>query len=185
MGSNNTELTILIANVVCEFHCKCHINLKTLAKNGFNVEWRKDKGMLVMKIRKPYVTASIRNSGFVQTTGSKSEEEAKVAARRVARILQKLGFKVKFTGFKVKNVLGIVHLPFGVRVEDFCRKNREARYDPELHSGIKLDLREFGATMTIFQTGKMTVLARNIEAINRAVHHVWPAVHESRRELTL
>lgn len=182
---SNTELTIQIANVVGEFHVRCHINLRRLALNGSNVEYRKDKGMLVMKIRRPYVTASIRNSGFIQTTGSKSEEDAKTAARRVARILQKLGFRVKFTSFKVKNVLGVVHLPFGVRVEDFCKKNRQARYEPELHSGIKLELEEYGATLTIFQTGKITVLARNIEAINRAVHHVWPLVHESKKELML
>lgn len=184
MGSN-TELTIQIANVVGEFHVRCHINLKRVALNGSNVEYRRDKGMLVMKIRRPYVTASIRTSGFIQTTGSKSEEDAKTAARRVARILQKLGFRVKFTSFKVKNVLGVVHLPFGVRVEDFCKKNRTASYDPEIHSGIKLELREFGASMTIFSTGKITVLARSIESINKAVHHVWPLVHESKKDLTL
>lgn len=184
MGSN-TELTIQIANVVGEFHVRCHINLRRLALNGSNVEYKRDKGMLVMKIRRPYVTASIRNSGFIQTTGSKSEEDAKTAARKVARILQKLGFRVKFTSFKVKNVLGVVHLPFGIRMDDFCKKNRQANYDPEMHSGIKMELKEFGATMTIFGTGKITVLARNIESIQKAVHHVWPLVHESKKELML
>jgi len=184
MGSN-TELTIQIANVVGEFHVRCHINLRNLALNGSNVEYKKDKGMLVMKIRRPYVTASIRSSGFIQTTGSKSEEDAKTAARRVARILQKFGFRVKFTNFKVKNVLDIVHLPFGIRVDDFCKKNRQADYDPEIHSGIKMDLKEYGASLTIFQTGKITVLARNIESINRAVHHIWPLVHESKKELMI
>lgn len=181
--NSNAELTIEIVNVVCEFHVRCHINLRRLALNGLNVEYKKDKGMLVMKIRRPYVTASIRNSGFIQTTGSKSEEDARTAARRVARILQKLGFKVKFTSFKVKNVLGVVHLPFGVRVDDFCKKNRQARYEPELHSGIKMEFEDCGATMTIFSTGKITILARNIEAINKAVHQVWPLVHESKKDL--
>lgn len=180
---SNAELTIEIVNVVCEFHVKCHINLRRVALKGFNVEHRRDKGMTIMKIRRPYVTASIRNSGFIQTTGSKSEEDARVGARRVARNLQKLGFRVKFTSFKIKNVLGVVHLPFGVRIDDFCQKNRQARYEPELHSGIKLELEEYGATMTIFQTGKLTVLARSIDAINKAVHHVWPLVHESKKEL--
>lgn len=178
-----SELIIEIVNVVCEFHVKCHLNLRRLAMNGSNVEYRRDKGMLVMKIRRPYVTANIRNSGFIQTTGSKSENDARIAARRVARILQKLGFRVKFTSFKIKNVLGVVNLPFGVRVDDFCKKNRQARYEPELHSGIKLELEEYKATMTIFQTGKITVLARSIEGVTKAVHHVWPMVHESKREL--
>lgn len=179
------ELNISIANIVCEFNVRCHINLRRLALNGSNVEYKKDKGMLVMKIRRPYVTASIRNSGFIQTTGSTRLEDAKKAARRVARILQKLGFRVKFTSFKVKNVLGVAHLPFGVRVEDFCRKNRTARYEPEMHSGIKLDVKEYGATMTIFQTGKITVLARSVDAVDKAVNWVWPAVFESRKDLVV
>lgn len=182
---SNTELTIRIENVCGEFHVRCLINLKRLAQHGSNVEYRQDKGMLVMKIRRPYVTAAIRHSGYIQVTGSKSEEDAKMAARRVARILQKSNSRVKFTDFKIKNVMGVVHLPFGVRVEDFCKKNRQAKYEPELNSGIKLELQEYGASMTIFQTGKITVYARNIDAVNRAVHHIWPLVYESKKELML
>lgn len=180
---STSELEIDIANVVGEFHVKCHINLRRLALEGSNVEYKRDKGMLVMKIRRPNATATIRNSGFIQTSGSKSEQDAKIAARRVARILQKLGFRVKFTSFKIKNVLGVVNLPFGVRIDDFCKKNGRARYEPELHSGVKYEVEQYDAAMTIYQTGKITVLARTIESVNQAVHYVWPLVHDSRKEL--
>lgn len=51
--------------------------------------------MITMKLRKPYTTASMWSSGKITCTGATSEDQAKVAARRFARSLQKLGFKVK------------------------------------------------------------------------------------------
>uniref|UniRef100_A0A4W5L4E5 TBP-like 1 n=1 Tax=Hucho hucho TaxID=62062 RepID=A0A4W5L4E5_9TELE len=48
-----------------------------------------------MKLRKPRVTASIWSSGKIICTGATSEDEAKQGARRLARTLQKLGFKVR------------------------------------------------------------------------------------------
>ena len=72
-----------------------------------------------MKLRRPSATASIRSSGRITITGSTSEEDGKKSARRVARILQKMGFKVRMTGFRIVNVLGIVNLPFGIKLASF------------------------------------------------------------------
>lgn len=135
-----------------------------------------------MKVRRPSVTASIRSSGSITLHGSASEEEAKIAARRVARILQKVGYRVRFTDFRVVNILGTCSLPFGVHVDNFCMKNRQATYEPEVKPGVRLKLNEFGAEVTIFQTGSMNITAPSVQAINMAVHHVWPLVHEFRRK---
>ena len=35
-------------------------------------------------------------------TGAKSEDNSKLAARKYARIIQKLGFEAKFTDFKIQ-----------------------------------------------------------------------------------
>lgn len=78
-----------------------------------------------MKLRHPKVTASIWSSGKITCTGSTSEDEAKVAARKVARILQKMAFKVKFSAYRVVNVLGSVILPFGIRIAQFTEENRQ------------------------------------------------------------
>ncbi|CAG5097211.1 Similar to Tbpl1: TATA box-binding protein-like 1 (Mus musculus) [Cotesia congregata] len=90
------EIDILIRNVVCSFSVRCHLNLREIALNGSNVEYRKENGMITMKLRRPYTTASIWSSGKVTCTGAETEHEAKVAARRIARSLQKLGFKVSY-----------------------------------------------------------------------------------------
>lgn len=120
------EIDIMINNVVCSFSVKCHLNLRQIALNGVNVEFRRENGMVTMKLRRPYTTASIWSSGRVTCTGATSEEQAKVAARRYARALQKLGFKVRFQNFRVVNVLGTCRMPFGIRIISFSKRYREA-----------------------------------------------------------
>jgi len=77
--------------------------------------------MLLMKLRKPRVTASIWSSGKITLTGASSEEDAKVGARRCARVLQKLGFNVGFTNYRITNVLATCTLPFAVKIADFAQ----------------------------------------------------------------
>lgn len=89
------EVNVAINNVVCTFSTRCHLNLKTLALNGFNVELKKAQGMLNMKLRKPSATASIWSSGKITVTGASSEYNCKTAARRIARLIQRIGFNVR------------------------------------------------------------------------------------------
>ena len=42
---------IVINNVVCSFSVRCHLNLKEIALSGSNVEYRKENGMVTMKLR--------------------------------------------------------------------------------------------------------------------------------------
>lgn len=93
-SADEPEIDIVINNVVCSFSVGCHLNLREIALNGFNVEYRREHGMITMKLRHPYTTASIWSSGKITCTGATSEDQAKVAARRFARCLQNLGFKV-------------------------------------------------------------------------------------------
>lgn len=88
------QVNVAINNVVCTFSTRCHLNLKVLALNGDNVELKKAQGMLNMKLRKPSATASIWSSGKITITGADSEDNCKIAARRIARKIQKLGFDV-------------------------------------------------------------------------------------------
>lgn len=84
--------------------------------------------------------------------------KAKVAARRYARCLQKLGFNVRFHNFRVVNVLGTCSMPWGIKIVAFseCYK-RQACYEPELHPGVTYKLDTPKATLKIFSTGSITV----------------------------
>lgn len=50
-------------------------------------------------------------------TGAKSEDDSKLAARKYARIIQKLGFQAKFTDFKIQNIVGSCDIKFPIRLE--------------------------------------------------------------------
>ena len=58
-----------------------------------------------------------------------SEEDAKIAGRRFARKIQKMGYKVKFSNFRVVNVLGTCSLPFCLDIVKFSKAHKEARYE--------------------------------------------------------
>ena len=73
-----------------------------------------------MRIREPRTTALIFASGKMVCTGAKSEELSKLAARKYARVIQKLGFPVKFTDFKIQNIVGSCGVQFPIKLEDLA-----------------------------------------------------------------
>lgn len=70
-----------------------------------------------MRIREPKTTALIFASGKMVVTGAKSEEDSRLAARKYARIVQKLGFQAKFVDFKIQNIVGSCDVKFPIRLE--------------------------------------------------------------------
>ncbi|CAG9098039.1 unnamed protein product [Plutella xylostella] len=175
------EIDIMINNVVCSFSVKCHLNLRQIALQGVNVEFRRENGMVTMKLRRPYTTASIWSSGRITCTGATSEDQARVAARRYARALQKLGFEVRFQNFRVVNVLGTCRMPFGIRIIAFSKRYKEADYEPELHPGVTYKLYNPKATLKIFSTGGVTITARSVSDVQSAVERIFPLVYEFRK----
>nr|CAD7424351.1 unnamed protein product [Timema monikensis] len=177
------EVDIVINNVVCSFSVRCHLNLRQIALNGANVEYRRENGMITMKLRKPYTTASMWSSGKITCTGATSEDQAKIAARRFARCLQKLGFKTRFNNFRVVNVLGTCSMPFAIRITPFSERYKNAaNYEPELHPGVTYKLKEPKATLKIFSTGSVTVTAPSVADVQAAIEHIFPLVYEFRKE---
>ena len=72
---------------------------------------------VIMRIRDPKTTALIFASGKMVVTGAKSEDDSKLASRKYARIIQKLGFAAKFTDFKIQNIVGSCDVKFPIRLE--------------------------------------------------------------------
>lgn len=184
--TDNPKLNISISNVVTNFSVKSHLNLRYLALNGSNIEYRRENGMLTMKLRKPNATATIWSSGKIACTGSTSETHAKIASRRFARIIQKLGYhNAKFSSYRIVNVLGSCSLPFPIKVIQFSEKYKTiAQYEPELHPGVTFKIKELKATLKIFSTGSITVTAPSVGNVNQAIEQIYPMVYPFRREKT-
>ncbi|XP_039280045.1 TATA box-binding protein-like 1 [Nilaparvata lugens] len=182
-GDDEPEIDIVINNVVCSFSVRCHLNLRQIALNGVNVEYRRENGMVTMKLRKPYTTASIWSSGKITCTGATSEEQSHVAARRFARLLQRLGFNTRFTNYRIVNVLGTCSMPFAIKINAFSEKHKPiAEYEPELHPGVTYKLKKPKATLKIFSTGSITVTAPSVLDVQQAIEHIYPLVLEFRKE---
>lgn len=176
-------IDIIINNVVCSFSTRCHLNLKRIALEGANVIYKKESGMVSMKIRHPGTTASIWSSGKITCTGATSEDEAKTAARKFARYLQCLGFNVRFGNYRVVNVLGTCSFPFPINITNFSRDHRgQASYEPELHPGVTYKIPSPKATLKIFSTGSITVTAPCVANVQSAIEHIFPLVLPYRME---
>ena len=84
-------------NIVSTISVGCKLDLKKIALQARNAEYNpKRLAALIMRIRTPRTTALIFSSGKMVCTGAKSEDESKLAARKYARIIQKLGFPVNY-----------------------------------------------------------------------------------------
>jgi len=73
---------------------------------------------VIMRIREPRTTALIFGSGKLVCTGAKSEEDSRLAVRKYARIVQKLGFQaililnlilIKFNLLRTSFIIGEYH----------------------------------------------------------------------------
>ncbi|KAI2649626.1 TATA box-binding protein-like 1 [Labeo rohita] len=165
--SNDVALDIIVTNVVSVFRTRCHLNLRTIGLEGTN--------KVLMKLRKPRITASIWSSGKIICTGATSEEEAKLGARRLARCLQKIGFKVRFSDFKVVNVLAVCSLPFQIRLID---------YEPEIHPAASYRIKNLRSTVQVFSTGNITVTGPNVQSVASAVEQIYPLLFECQKTLS-
>ena len=102
-----------IQNIVSTINLDCKLDLKTIAMQAPNTEYNPKRFVaVIMRIKKPRTTALLFNSGKIVCTGAKGEDESRIAARKFARIIQKLGFPVKFTNFKIQNMVGSCNLHF-------------------------------------------------------------------------
>uniref|UniRef100_A0A7N9CWQ1 TATA box-binding protein-like 1 n=1 Tax=Macaca fascicularis TaxID=9541 RepID=A0A7N9CWQ1_MACFA len=172
-ADSDVALDILITNVVCVFRTRCHLNLRKIALEGANVIYKRDVGKVLMKLRKPRITATIWSSGKIICTGATS-----------LLCSSKLGFQVIFTDFKVVNVLAVCNMPFEIRLPEFTKNNRpHASYEPELHPAVCYRIKSLRATLQIFSTGSITVTGPNVKAVATAVEQIYPFVFESRKEI--
>jgi len=136
----------------------CKLDLHYITEHGYNVEWRPKKfNPVIMRLRKPKSTALIFHSGKIVVTGVRDEEISRIAARKFARIIQKLGFRrVQFLNFRISNIVASCKLPFEPPLfnHEFLPKNKMkfVNYNPELFPGL---IYRSGVVIIVFRSGKV------------------------------
>ncbi|KAI5613976.1 TATA box-binding protein-like protein 2 isoform X1, partial [Silurus asotus] len=85
-----------------------------------------------------------------------SEEQSRLAARKYARAVQKLGFPAKFLNFKIQNMVGSCDVRFPIRLEDLVLTHQQfSSYEPELFPGLIYRMVKPQIVLLIFVSGKV------------------------------
>lgn len=110
-----------------------------------------------------------------------SEEDAKIGARRIARSIQRLGFKVRFRHYRVVNCLATCSMPWQIDIIKLSRRYPQCvSYEPEIHPGATVRLPD-KAVLKVFTTGSITLTAPSVDRINTAVTEFYPQLFECRK----
>ena len=140
LGASATAhgVTPKLQNVVATVTLGCELDLKRITLHARNAEYNPKRfAAVIMRIREPKTTALIFASGKMVVTGAKHEEACRQAARKYARIIQKLDFPARFTEFKIQNIVASCDVKFPIRLEGLAFEHCNfASYEPELFPGL-------------------------------------------------
>jgi transcription initiation factor TFIID TATA-box-binding protein len=174
----------VLQNIVATAYLGCLLDLKTIALHARNAEYNPKRfAAVIMRIREPKTTALVFASGKMVVTGAKSEDFAKLASRKFARIIQKLGFKATFADFKVQNIVASCDVKFPIRLEGLAsRHSTFSSYEPELFPGLIYRMMKPKIVLLIFVSGKIVLTgAKNREDIYTAFELMYPVLQDFRK----
>ncbi|KAK4454187.1 TATA-box-binding protein [Podospora aff. communis PSN243] len=166
-----------IQNVVATVNLDCRLDLQAISQHARNVEYsRKKFHALIMRIREPRTTTLVFASGKMVITGAKSEELARLAGKKHARLIQKVGFETKFKDFKVQNIVASCSTGFYIRLEGFVRANLDfARYEPEIFPGLVYKIASTKTTLLVFMNGKVVITGvKELDKVYGSFASVYP-----------
>jgi transcription initiation factor TFIID TATA-box-binding protein len=117
-------------------------------------------------------------TGKIVVTGAKSEHDSSLASRKFARLILKLGFIVRYSEWKIQNIVGSCSVGFNVRLEGLANSHPQfSSYEPELFPGLIYRMIRPKVVLLIFVSGKVVLTgARTREDLYRAFDSIIPAL---------
>ncbi|XP_054828240.1 TATA box-binding protein-like 2 [Eublepharis macularius] len=175
--SESSGIVPQLQNIVATVNLACKLDLKNIALHARNAEYNPKRfAAVIMRIREPRTTALIFSSGKMVCTGAKSEEQSRLAARKYARVVQKLGFPAKFLDFKIQNMVGSCDVRFPIRLEGLVLTHQQfSSYEPELFPGLIYRMVKPRIVLLIFVSGKVVLTgAKDRSEIYEAFENIYP-----------
>ncbi|CAN0119754.1 unnamed protein product [Bubo scandiacus] len=176
-ASESSGIVPQLQNIVSTVNLACKLDLKNIALRARNAEYNPKRfAAVIMRIREPRTTALIFSSGKMVCTGAKSEEQSRLAARKYARVVQKLGFPAKFLDFKIQNMVGSCDVRFPIRLEGLVLTHQQfSSYEPELFPGLIYRMVKPRIVLLIFVSGKVVLTgAKERSEIYEAFESIYP-----------
>ncbi|KAJ3330534.1 TATA-box-binding protein [Blyttiomyces sp. JEL0837] len=177
-------ITPTLQNIVATVNLDCKLDLKTIALHARNAEYNPKRfAAVIMRIREPKTTALIFASGKMVVTGAKSEDQSKLAAKKYARIISKLGFPAKFGDFKIQNIVGSCDVKFPIRLEGLAYDHGHfSSYEPELFPGLIYRMVKPKIVLLIFVSGKIVLTGAKVrDEIYQAFEQIYPVLSQALR----
>jgi len=173
-----------LQNIVSTVNLGCPLDLKKIALKARNAEYNPKRfAAVIMRIREPKTTALIFASGKMVCTGAKSEELSRLAARKYAKVIQKLDFPATFKEFKIQNVVGSCDVKFPIRLEGLAYAHGHfSSYEPELFPGLIYRMKSPKIVLLIFVSGKIVLTgAKERNQIYEAFENIYPVLQGFRK----
>ncbi|KAJ1691235.1 hypothetical protein LUZ63_015390 [Rhynchospora breviuscula] len=185
MGPITRQSSIILPdlqNVVSTVNLNCKLDLKAVALHARNAEYNPKRfAAVVMRIREPKTTALLFATGKMVCTGAKTEDASRLAARKFARIVQKLGFPAQFTDFKIQNIVASCGIKFSLFLDKLANSSHCTfiTYEPEIFPGLVYRMRQPKIVLLIFQSGKIVLTgAKKRDEIYAAFDNIYPVLPE-------
>ncbi|KAI5191172.1 transcription initiation factor TFIID TATA-box-binding protein [Nematocida sp. AWRm77] len=184
LNKHPSGLIPTIQNIVATVNLCCRLDLKAIALGARNAEYNPKRfAAVIIRIRKPRTTALIFASGKMVVTGAKSEEDSKMAAKKYSIIIRRLGYPVRFTEFKIQNIVSSCDTRFSIRLEGlvFGHSNYSS-YEPELFPGLIYRMVKPKIVLLVFVSGKVVLTgAKHREEIYQAFENIYPVLKQYRK----
>lgn len=168
-----------LQNIVATVNLKCQLELRDIALKAKNAEFNPKRfAAVIMRISEPKTTALIFGSGKMVVTGARSEEDSRKASRKFAKIIMKLGYQVKFTEFKIQNIVGSCDVRFPIRLEGLAATHSKfCSYEPEMFPGLIYKMAQPKIVLLIFVSGKIVLTgAKDRSDIYTAYEKIYPVL---------
>jgi len=184
-SASSTDILPQLQNIVSTVNMGVKLDLKKIALHARNAEYNPKRfAAVIMRIREPRTTALIFSSGKMVCTGAKSEEDSRLAARKYARIVQKLGFPTKFKDFKIQNMVGSCDVKFPIRLEGLVLTHSQfSSYEPELFPGLIYRMVKPRIVLLIFVSGKVVLTGAKVrQEIYEAFDNIYPILKNFKKQ---
>jgi transcription initiation factor TFIID TATA-box-binding protein len=176
---------VRVSNVVLTCNLNCVLDVGHIASVARNVEYNTKRfSGAIMRIRSPRATAMFWGSGRLVCLGARCTTDARLAVRKIARAIQRLGYRVRPGDVGVQNMVASVDARALVRLEGIARAHfRVASYEPEIFAGLTYRIHSLRVSLVIFANGKIVFTgARSEEDIWKAWELLYPVIREHRKQ---
>ncbi|KRX10821.1 hypothetical protein PPERSA_00991 [Pseudocohnilembus persalinus] len=170
-----------LQNIVATVNLCCKLDLQQIAISARNTEYNPKRfAAVIMRLRDPKTTALIFSSGKMVCTGAKTEQESNRGARKYAKIIKKLGFNVKFTEFKIQNIVGSTDVGFPINLDNLEHDHKKfVSYEPEIFPGLIYREHQTQIVLLIFVSGKIVLTgAKTREKIVDAFKKIYAVLKQ-------